>query len=361
MALDKAGPLRVAIVGCGNISRGYAATMRPHADKLKLVGAYDVEPARAEALVEEFGGRAYPSLKAVLDDPGIECVVNLTIHQAHVEVVTAALEAGKHVHTEKPIALDPADALRMVELAKRKNVRLSSAPITFMGEAQQTAAKIIRDGRLGTVRVLYAEMNWARIEAWHPNPGPFYEVGVVYDVGVYPLTVMTAILGPVARVSAFGKVVYPDRVTKDGKPFHITTPDWMCGYLEFQSGPIARLTSSFYVGPTKQVGIEFHGDRATMHLQTAHDFHSKVEVRDFAADQWVEQPLVKEPYKGTEWARGLTELHDALRTGRKQRATGEQAAHVVEVIAGMHAAARGNRPVEIASRFDLPAPMDWAR
>jgi predicted dehydrogenase len=358
---DQTGPLRVAIVGCGNISRGYAATIRPHAKALQLVGAYDVDTTRAEALTKEFGGRAYPSLKAVLDDPAVECVVNLTIHQAHVEVVTAALEAGKHVHTEKPIAIDPADALRMVELAKRKNVRFSAAPITFMGEAQQTAARIIREGRLGTVRVAYAEMNWHRIETWHPNPGPFYEVGAVYDVGVYPLTVLTAILGPVSRVSGFGKVVHPDRMTKDDKPFHITTPDWMCGYVEFQSGPVARVTASFYVGPTKQHGIEFHGDRATLHLESAHEFHSKLQLHDFGGDKWVEQPLVKEPYKGVEWARGLTELHDAIRTGRRQRATGEQAAHVVEVIAGIHAAAREGRPVEIASRFELPPPMDWAR
>ena len=208
-------PFGVAIVGCGNISRGYAQTMGIPSGKVRLVGAFDVDGARAETLTEEFGGteaRVYKSLEQLFDDRAVEAVINLTTYQHHFEVTSRCLQAGKHVHSEKPIAPDPAQAQQLVELAKRNGVRLSAAPTTFLGEAAQTAAKIIRDGTLGPIRVVYAEMNHGRIEAWHPAPASFYAIGPLFDVGVYPLTILTAFLGPVARVSGFGKIVWPARV-----------------------------------------------------------------------------------------------------------------------------------------------------
>jgi predicted dehydrogenase len=354
------GPLGVAIVGCGNISRGYARTMAAHPNEIRLVGCFDIQPQAAQALAAEFPCRVYKNLIELTKDAAVEAVVNLTIHDAHVNVTTACLKAGKHVHSEKPLAMDARSAARMAALAKKKKVRLSAAPITFMGECQQTAWKMIRENKLGTVRVAYAEMNWGRIENWHPNPAPFYKVGALFDIGVYPLTVLTTILGPVKRVMGFGKVVWPDRTSKSGQKFRLKTPDWMCGYLEFASGPIARLTASFYVGPTKQHGIEFHGDTATLHLSTAHDFNGKVQLRMFGSNDWIEQPLAKAPYPGVEWARGLTELHNAIRTDRPHRASAEQAVHVVEIVEGIYKAARRGRPVAIKSKFKAPAPMDWA-
>ena len=358
--MAKTGPLGVAVVGCGNIATRYAKTMAAYPEKITIKGFNDLECARAEALAKEHGGKVYQTLDEVLADPEVDAVVNLTIHQAHVEVITKCLEAGKHVHSEKPLAMDANEAKKLVQLAKRKKRRLSSAPITFMGECQQTAWKLIREGRLGTVRVIFAEMNWGRIESWHPNPGPFYEVGAMFDVGVYPLTVITSIFGPAKRVDGFGRVVWPDRVTKEGKPIHIETPDFVCGYVEFESGPILRLTAGFYVGPTKQTGVEFHGDKASLYLSTPHNFEGTVQVRDFGTTDWQDVPLVKEPFVGVEWSRGVTELYDAIQEKRPQRATGEQAAHVVEIIAGIHKAIQTGKAVNLKTKFTPPAPMPWA-
>jgi len=166
-------PLRVVIVGCGNIAGPYARTIKPY-PQLELMGATDIDLARAQALVDQYGGRVYATLDEVLADPNVDLVINLTIHHAHPAVITQCLNAGKHVHSEKPLALTYAEAKALVELADAKGLRLSCSPITFMGEAQQTTWKAIRDGILGTVRVVYCEVNWGRIEAWHPNPGPFY-------------------------------------------------------------------------------------------------------------------------------------------------------------------------------------------
>ena len=188
--------MKLALVGAGNIADRYAAAIGAEPE-LELAGATDLDAARAEALVAEHGGRAYADLDAVLADDGVDTVVNLTVPQAHFEVAAAALAAGKHVHSEKPLALAYEDARRLLELAGEHGVRLSSAPTTLLGEAQQTLWKLVRDGAVGTVRAVYAEANWDRIERWHPDPRSLYAVGPVVDVGVYPLTILTAMFGPV--------------------------------------------------------------------------------------------------------------------------------------------------------------------
>ncbi|MBM4086421.1 MAG: Gfo/Idh/MocA family oxidoreductase, partial [Planctomycetes bacterium] len=213
-ATPPAKPLRYVVVGCGNISAAYGRNLAPYPE-LQLLGAYDLDASRAQEFTRQFGGKVYASLDEALADPDVDCVINLTIHHAHVEVITKCLQAGKHVHTEKPIAGTFKDARALVKLAKRQKRRLSCAPVTWLGEAQQTGWKLIRSGQIGTPRVVYAEVNWARIEMWHPNPAPFYDFGPVFDVAVYPLTLLTAWFGPVRRVAAGGKVVMPDRTTKD--------------------------------------------------------------------------------------------------------------------------------------------------
>ena len=351
--------LRVAVVGCGNIAGPYAKTMQPF-EQIELVGATDVDPQRAQQYVATYGGTAYASLEELLADDAVDAVVNLTIHHAHPAVITQCLNAGKHVHTEKPLAMTHAEAQALVELADQKGLRLSSSPITFMGEAQQTAWKAIRDGMCGTVRVAYAEVNWGRIESWHPAPGPFYEVGALWDVGVYPLTVLTTIFGPARRATAYGTVLHPDRVTKEGVAFHIDTPDFVVAAIELANGPLVRLTTNFYVGQhSKQKGIEFHGDLGSLYLDSWQNFNAAVEFAEYR-EEWQPVPYVKEPYPGTEWGRSVAELADAIAENRPQRATGAQAAHVVEILAAISASLQRGGPVEIRSDFTPPAPMEWA-
>jgi predicted dehydrogenase len=351
-------PLRVAIAGCGNIAGPYAKTMQAY-PQVKLVGATDVMPERAQALSAEYGGRAYASLDELLADPNVDLVVNLTIHHAHPEVITRCLEAGKHVHSEKPLAMQYATAKQLVDLAEARGLRLSCSPITYMGEAQQTAWKVIRSGELGTVRVVYCEVNWGRIESWHPNPGPFYEVGALFDVGVYPLTLVTSFLSPVRRVTAYGKVLHPDRVTREGVPFHIDTPDWVVAAVELADGTVVRLTTNFYVGGHgKQKGLEFHGDAGSLYLSSFQDFHAGVEVAEYGK-AYAPVPLVRQAFQGVDWGRSVAEIADAIAENRPQRSTGAQAAHVVEVCCAISESLESGRQVEVTSSFTPPWPMEW--
>jgi len=361
---EAAPPLRVAVVGCGNIAGPYGEAMRAHPE-IAILGASDLDPTRAAGWTAKFGGRTYPSFDAVLADPAVEAVVNLTIQQAHVEVVTRCLEAGKHVHSEKPLAPTGPEAWKLVELAAARGLRLSGAPVTWLGEAQQTAWKLVRDGAVGTPRVAYATVDWGRIESWHPNPEPFYAVGPVFDVGVYPLTLLTAWFGPVRQVKSGGGVIMPDRRTKEGRPFTLRTEDWTVSVLKFASGLQARLTADFYVGDPAEnrAGLEVHGDAGSVAIGW-HAATSPIRVGRFG-EPYHRVPPVRVP-AGTgewwcDWGAGVLELWRGLRTDRPHPTGGAHAAHVVEVMQAVHQSIRENRAVEINSGFPAPEPLAWAR
>src|SRR5713226_1675849 len=310
--MSKYDPLRVAIVGCGNISNGYARSLQTKPDKVTLVGATDADPDRTRAFVEAHGGSGYSDLAAVLADPKVEAIINLTSHHAHADITCAALEAGKHVHSEKPLAGTLADGRRCVELASRQGLRLSCSPFTFMGEAQQTLLRAKNDGVIGRVLVAYSEMNWGRIERWHPNPEGFYHAGSgsLLDVGVYALTVLTTVLGPVRRVTGFAQIVLPERTIargpNAGRQFAVSTPDEVVGGLEFVEGAVGRLTASFIVRGTRQAsGTELHGETGSLFLSSNHDFNARVERYDDASGEWSPVPYFAEPFPGVEWGRAV--------------------------------------------------------
>ncbi len=351
--------VNVAIIGCGNIATRYAEQIQSY-ENIRLLGFADIVQQRAEEFAKEYGGRLYSSLNELLADPDVDVVVNLTIHHAHPEVITASLKAGKHVHTEKPLAMSYAEAKSLVELAEHLELRLSSAPITYMGEAQQTAWKVIRKGKLGKIRLAYAEVNHGRIETWHPNPQPFFEVGVLWDVSVYPLTILTAIFGPATRIQAFGTIIHPHRTTTEGQKFTIRKPDFVVALIDFQLGPVVRLTANFYAKGSKQGGsLEFHGDRGRLHLGNFQGFSAPVEFALYG-EEYETVPYLREPYDGIEFGRGIEDLADAILNNRPHRASGRHAAHVVEIVEGIHKAMQSGKPVNLSSEFDPPLPMDWA-
>ncbi len=357
--------LNVAILGCGDIAGPYAESLIAY-PQLNLLGAADSLPNRAEALVAKYGGKVYPSLDELLADKNIDAVVNLTPQNLHASMVARCLEAGKHVHTEKPLALTYQEAKALVNLAREKKLRLSCSPITLMGEAQQTAWKAIREGRLGKVRVAYAEVNWSRIENYHPNPAPFLDIGALYDVGVYPLTILTSIFGPARSVMAYGKVLMPKRTMPDGTTFEVNTPDFLVAVLELKDGTVVRLTTNFYVGwHGKQKGIEFHGDAGSVYLSSWESFNASVEFAEFDGS-YQTLPYVKKPYTGVagglpiDWGRALAELCDALTEGRPHRASAEQAAHIVEILNAVTESYKKGYSISISSDFIQPKPMEWA-
>ena len=353
-------PVRIGIVGCGVIAAPYVQSLRPY-PQLELAGVASRTKARCAAFAEEHGLRAYESVAALLADDSIDLVLDLSAQDAHAQVVASCLDAGKHVYCEKPLSLHYAQAERLVARARSAGLRLGSAPSTFLGEAQQTAARVIREGRLGNVRLVYAEINHGRVESWHPNPSPFYACGPIFDMGPYPLTLLTSIFGPVTRVQAWQRFLLPERVAKDGTTFQLQKPDFTVALIEFPDGPLARLTVNYYVDWWKKEGelVEFHGDRGSLCLAHVSVFNAGLEYADYGKPYEVVAP-VREPVQGIEWGRGVVDMADALLEGRPHRATGEQAAHVVEVICAIDESAALGRAIDVRSAFTPPAPMEWA-
>ncbi len=325
--------MRLGIVGCGNIASRYASSIAA-APGLELVAATDVLPGRADEFVADHGGTSYASLGALLGAEEVDAVVNLTAPQVHAEVTAAALEAAR-------------------------GLGLSCAPATLLGEAQQTAWKLVRDGAVGRVRAAYAEANWGPIESWHPSPEAILRVGALVDVGIYPLTVLTAMFGPARSVVAYATLLEPDRVRLDGTPFRLDTPDFVVATIELADGTIARVTASFYVGPSKQRGLEFHGDDGSLYLASWAEFDSRLELAP-RGREYEPAPLLREPYRGIDWSRPIVDLADALRDSRPPRANGAHAAHVVEVLGAAEKSYREGGVVEVTSEFPQPQPLEWA-
>jgi len=360
-------PLGVAIVGCGRIAEHYAASLCTRPDKVRLVGGFDVVPERARELTDKHGGRAFESCDALLNEPDVAIVANLTFQQTHAAVTEQALSAGKHVHSEKPLACSRDDGKRLLQLADEKGLRLSCAPFTFMGEAQQTFIKAQRDGVIGAPFVAYSEMNWGGIERGNPRPVPFYQKGAgpLLDVGVYALTVLTAALGPVRSVTGFAHIVQPQRVIGNGpdkgQRFTVETPDQVVGGLEFACGAVGRITASFRNGQSKQAnGAEFHAEGGSLFLESNVSFNSAVERYDIEAGKWEAVPHVRKPFGGVEWGRAIFDLVDSLHTGSPQHCTGRQAYHVLDICLSILESAEQGRALDVSSRFETPSLMPWA-
>ena len=355
----------IGIAGCGNIAGGYGGCLEKHPDELRIAGCYDPIAEKMSEFASRFACRTYDDLDQMLNDDDIDLVINLTVHTVHAEVTRKALQANKHVHSEKPLASNRADARDVVDLAAVKELRLGFSPFIILGEAQQTLWKQIRDGRIGKPLVAYAEMNWGRIERWHPDPAGFYGKGAgpLLDVGCYPLNVLTSILGPVVAVTGSAGVLLPYRTVGSGphagQTFTPTLPDHAVGSLEFESGVLGRLTCSFLVGPSRQVGIEIHGESGALTIDGV-GFSSPVQFAACGAQEWVDVPLLAQPVTtGVDWSRGIREIKQALEQGRPHRCTGEQAYHILDVCLSIIESAEQGRKVSVDSRFDLPAPTIW--
>src|SRR5277367_4219765 len=193
-------PVGIGVIGCGNISSAYLTAARKF-PILNLVALADANPAAAEARAAEFGLPARP-VDALLADPAVEIVLNLTVPKAHVEVGLRAIAAGKHVHSEKPLGIDVAEARKLIDAAKAKGVRVGCAPDTFLGGAHQTARKLIDEGAIGRPIGGTAFFMCPGHELWHPNPGFYYLQGggPMLDMGPYYITNLVNLLGPVVRV-----------------------------------------------------------------------------------------------------------------------------------------------------------------
>lgn len=350
----------VGVIGCGNISSAYLKAARKF-PILDIVALSDANPAAAEARGAEFGIPAR-SVEALLADPAIEIVLNLTVPNAHVEVGLKAVAAGKHVHSEKPLGVNLAQARALVAAAAAKGVRLGSAPDTFLGGAHQTCRALIDEGLLGRPVGGTAFFMCPGHERWHPNPGFYYLTGggPMLDMGPYYITDLVNLLGPVASVAGFATRTRSIReITSDplkGTTIPVEVATHVTGTLLFAGGAAIAVTMSFDVARHGHKPIEIYGEKGALLVPDPNYFGGAIHHAT-ASQDWKEVPL-RHAYADDNYRiLGVADMAHAIREGRPHRANGDLALHVLEVMEAFQTSSDTGRAITIESRPERPAPM----
>jgi predicted dehydrogenase len=347
-------PVKVGFVGCGTISGIYlqnAKTLRA----LDVVACADLLPERARARAEEHQIARACTVDELLADPDVEVVLNLTIPNAHASVALAALEAGKSVYNEKPLAIARADGRRMLDLAASRALLVGGAPDTFLGAGIQTCRKLIDDGWIGEPVAAVAFMLGHGHEHWHPDPDFYYQPGggPMFDMGPYYLTTLVNLIGS-------ARVTVPERTITSqprfGQKITVRTPTHVAGALDFANGAIGTIITSFDCWWHQLPRIEIYGTDGSLSVPDPNTFGGPVRVRRAGAQDWSEIPLTHGYAKNSRGI-GLADLACALRSGRAHRASGSLACHVLDVMHALHDSSREERHIRVESTCERPAAL----
>ncbi|MCF7929418.1 MAG: Gfo/Idh/MocA family oxidoreductase [Spirochaetales bacterium] len=374
---------KIGLIGCGNISDVYIQNVQKW-PVMEIAACADQMDGRAEEKAKQYGIPKACSVQEVIDDKNIDVVLNLTTPQSHAEICLAALNAGKHAFTEKPLAVHIEDGKKMVETAKKKNLFLGSAPDTFLGGRLQTARKLIDDGWIGEPIAATAFCAFHGHEVWHPDPEFLYQEGAgpMLDMGVYYMTALVSLLGPVGSVVGNSKRYFDKRTItsepKYGQTIDVDIDTHITGVMEFQNNVSATIMMSFDVWDPTLPRIEIYGKEGTLYLSEddpyggPNIFGGKVQLRRGADSDWVgfpteiprkecRSPFDEIPllygYTGNSRGIGLADMVYAIRSGRKNRANGEMAYHVLETMYGFLESSKKAAYYKLNSTCEKPQPL----
>jgi predicted dehydrogenase len=359
--------VNVGILGCGHVSDQYL-TGCAGLESLEVVACADLDLNRAEQKAAEHSvGRACTP-ERLLADPEVELVVNLTPPRSHAEVSLAAIRAGKHVWSEKPLGVTLEEAAELIEAAAGAGVRLGCAPDTFLGAGLQTSIKLIEDGWIGEPVAAVACVSEHGYEHFHPDVSSFYARGggPVLDLGPYYVTALVAMLGPVARVTGLARESLPGRTFQLGprahQPIDVQVPTHVTGALELESGPLVTVLFSWDLWATNLPYLEIYGTEGTLVAPNPDQFDGTPRLRRAGPDELRQPPpepaslpFTPIPHAfETGGARGLgvADIAAAVETGRPHRASPELAYHVLEVLLALQAGGT----TEIESRVATNPP-----
>jgi predicted dehydrogenase len=359
--------LGVGVIGCGNISTAYLRLARLFKTiEVKAVSDIDMDVARARAA--EFGVEAQP-VKALLANPDIAIVVNLTVPAVHYKISKQILDAGKHVYSEKPLTLSLAEAKDLQKLADRKKLKVACAPDTFMGSAHQQARKALDDGLIGKVTSGTAHMMGHGMEHWHPNPDFFYKPGggPMLDMGPYYLTNLINLLGPVKRVAALSGTARKSRLIssepRKGQKIAVKTPTNYHALLAFANGAQVTLSTSWDVFAHAHGNMELYGTEGAMMVPDPNWFGGEVLV---AGTDTVVKPLpawdhplgaVNDSVHGENAnyrTVGLADMADGIMNKRDIRCGIERPLHVVEIMTAIMKSGETGKFVTLKSTCTRP-------
>ena len=357
-------PINIGFVGVGAISGIYLANIGRRFPNIRVLGVCDLIRERAERAVKKYRiPKLYEDMHALFADPEIDIVLNITRPYEHFAVTKAALEAGKPVYSEKPLAATLEEGTILRELAAEKGLLLGGAPDTFLGSGIQTCRALIDEGAVGRPVSAAAFLICRGHESWHPDPEFYYKHGggPMLDMGPYYLTALVNLLGPVRAVSGMAGVSFPQRTITSkphaGEIVDVEVPTYVTGLLQFESGAIGTIFTTFDVWYTDSARLEVYGAEGTLKIPDPNGFGGEVLLLKAGQGRYKKQPL-RFAYRGNSRALGLSDMAAALQSGERPRADVALTYHVLEIMSALHTSAKEARQVEIQSTFERGAPLN---
>ncbi len=366
------GPVGVGFIGTGVISDQYLTNLTTFPD-LEVLILGDLNPEVAKAQAEKYGIPAHGTAQDVLDHPGVQVVVNLTIPAAHVEISSAAIAAGKHVWTEKPLGLDRESTSALLTQADEAGLRIGCAPDTVLGAGVQTAKRAILDGLIGRPLFAQTSMQWQGPEVFHPNPAFLFAKGAgpLLDIGPYYFTTLVSLFGTVEKVAAMGLKAQEEREIlvgpNKGQKFPVEPPSTISVLTQFEGGQTGTSLVSFDSPLARQGVVEIHGTEGSLVVPDPNMFEGRIAyVRPFESfgEAPPEQEWIDVPQEGPVTGRGLglLDMVRAIHDGRLHVASGAVGYHVLDVMLSAEESAERGEFVDVKSSVDtvpvLPKDFD---
>ena len=350
--------IKVGVVGCGNVSSVYFEHINTRYKVIDVVACADLLRERSQGAADRFGIPNVLSTEELMAYPQVELVLNLTNPDSHAEVSLSAIDAGKHVYSEKPLAVRREDGQAILDSAAAKGLMVGCAPDTVLGAGIQTCRKVIDEGAIGDPIGATAFMVNHGHEAWHPNPEFYYKVGggPMFDMGPYYLSTLVNLMGPVKRVTGSHRRTSGQR-TITSEPLNGTVIDvdvstHVIGVLDFESGAIASIITSFDVWGSDLPRIEVYGTEGALSVPDPNLFDGQVKLMRAGDDSWTEVPSA---YQEGGRGMGLAEMAWAIHQRRPGRASGDVANHVLDIMHAVHEACDEGRHVDLTATCERPA------
>ena len=365
--------MKVGIIGCGNISETYFNCQKIF-NNFEIIACADLNNEFAIKSAEQFNVKAL-SVDDILSNKEIGLIINLTIPSAHKEIIVKSLNAGKHCFSEKPLAMNMEEGLEIQKLSNEKKLYVGCAPDTFLGAAGQNARKLIEEDKIGKVVLGTFNLMSHGMEHWHPNPDFFFKPGAgpVFDVGVYYLTQLINLIGPVKSISSISGTATPERTItsepRNGEKIVVETPTTLMGSLEFHNNAKIQFFCSWDVWKHKHSTIELYGLEGSMIVPDPNFFSGDILLSKKDEDWQTinnDSMLLGIPNKtdndGSKIANyrgiGLSDMIDAINNQRQARCSLDLAMHVLEVMEGIITSSELNEVYHLKSKPKQPKFLD---
>lgn len=355
--------MNIGMVGVGSISGIYLQNLTNTFKEIKLIGVCDLIRERAEAAKEKWNvPKIYDTMYDMFADPEIDIVLNLTRPYQHFEVSKAALLAGKHVYSEKPLGASFEEGVELVRIAEEKGLMIGGAPDTFMGAGIQTCRKVIDSGMIGDVIGSACFMICHGHETWHPDPEFYYKYGggPMMDMGPYYVTALLNLIGGVKQVTGVTKTNFPKRIITSephyGDVIDVDCSTHVMGMLHFDSGAVGTIITTFDVYHNEGCRFEVYGTKGTLFVPDPNGFGGPVKLLRPEDGQAKELPLMFD-YKENSRTLGLADFAKALETGREFRTSYKQTLHVLEILTAFDKSSKEGKTIDLTTHYERSIPM----